>query len=89
MSTAVEFNADKTSSGIAIPRTAITANKKGNFVYVIHKSDKAVLTPIATAKSYGDYIMVTDGLHKGDTIMTNGMLNAADGKQIQHLDIHQ
>jgi len=89
MSTSVVFNADKTSIGIAIPRTAITANKKGNFVYVIHRSDKAVLTPITIGKSYGDYIVVSDGLHKGDTIMINGMLNAADGKQIQHLDIHQ
>ncbi|WP_343692439.1 efflux RND transporter periplasmic adaptor subunit [Chitinophaga sp.] len=89
MSISVVFNADRTIKGTAIPRTAMITNKKGNFVYVIHKSDKAVLTAITIGKSYGDYVMVTDGIQRGDTIMINGMLNAADGKQIQHVDIHQ
>lgn len=61
---------------ILVPIPAIQIGQKGKFAYVYKKDDSTVeYRAVETGQTYGDLIMVTEGLKSGEQVVTNGQIN--------------
>ncbi|MDX1348911.1 MAG: efflux RND transporter periplasmic adaptor subunit [Putridiphycobacter sp.] len=58
----------------SIPAKAIIGSQIKPEIYRV-KNGKAALTPISIASRYGNFVEVSNGVQKGDTIVTSGFIN--------------
>ena len=74
---------------LAVPQAAISFNPFGDFVYVLTPKSGSPGVLVATARvvslgeARGDRIVVTRGLHAGDTIVTAGQFKLRDGAAVR------
>ena len=66
-------------NAILVPSKAINTGKKGHFVYVIDKENKASHRVVKTHKTFGEYTHVKGKLKKGDEVITRGQINVRPG----------
>jgi len=66
---------------LLIPREALNQSTRNASVYVV-QDGKAVLRQIMVGTVYGNKVQVTDGLHRGDQVITSGQINLNDGTLI-------
>jgi len=67
---------------LTLPRTAISFNTYGNFVFVINKNDKGMSTVKRTAVETGETRegrVVVKGLHAGERVVRAGLVKLRDG----------
>lgn len=67
---------------LTIPYTAIAFNTYGNFVYVIHKSDKGQVVKrqqVVTGEVRDGRVSVSQGLKQGDVVVRAGLVKLRDG----------
>jgi len=67
--------------GIIIPSSAIQGTDNQPQVYVV-KNGKALLQNITISKKTQNKAVVSNGLHEGDVIVTNGFINLFDGANV-------
>lgn len=67
---------------ILIPQAAVMEMQDKRFVYKLDAGNVAKRQAILTAGSTGDYFIVTDGLQRGDHILTTGVETIAEGTAI-------
>lgn len=56
-----------------VPQTAVLENPQGKFVYTLNEKNLPQITPIKTSGQYKDNWIVTEGVKKGDKILTDGL----------------
>lgn len=78
----VHIGSDQNVSALVIPRNAFVGSVSSNQVFVA-KEGKAVLTEVASGRSFGDYIEVLSGINKGDQVIISGQINLTDGAVIE------
>ena len=57
---------------VAVPISAVLNSKKGNFVYVLDKQNRAIRREITTGPVVGNYQFITKGLKAGETVISGG-----------------
>jgi membrane fusion protein (multidrug efflux system) len=72
---------------LTIPRTAVSFNSYGDFVYRLEESEDGTLkvkrTQIKTGKSRGGRVAVSEGLEAGERIVRTGLVKLRDGAAVQ------
>ena len=65
------------------PVTAVQENQAGKYVYKLDENEIPQLTYVKTSGQSGDNWIVTDGLKKGDKIITEGIQKVTPGKPVK------
>ncbi len=82
----IETYTDEPQVVLTVPRTAISFNTYGNFVYVINTDDKGVLkvkrTPATTGESREGRVVIT-GLEAGTQVVRAGLVKLRDGMAVK------
>jgi membrane fusion protein (multidrug efflux system) len=83
----VQTLAPETLSVLTIPRTAVSYNTYGDFVYLVVKNDKGQSIvkrqQITTGESRKGRVVVTKGLEAGQEVVRAGLVKLRDGMPIQ------
>lgn len=64
------------------PLTAVLENQAGKYVYKLDENDIPQLVYVKTGEQNGDNWIITEGLKKGDRIVTEGLQKVIPGKPI-------
>jgi membrane fusion protein (multidrug efflux system) len=62
------------SNVVSIPRKALMAGPQGAFVWLVGADSKAQMRPVQVGRSFGNNVIVTDGLQAGDRYIVEGVL---------------
>lgn len=77
------FNFPKQAPSILIPRTSFVGSVSSNQVFVLDKTNNTSKTrKVVTGRILGDNVEVLDGLTEGETVITSGQINLADGTAV-------
>jgi membrane fusion protein (multidrug efflux system) len=77
------FNFPKQAPSILIPRTSFVGSVSSNQVFVLDKStNTAKVRKVVTSRILGDDVEIVDGLKEGETVITSGQINLADGTAV-------
>ena len=70
-----------------MPRTAISYNTYGDFVFVVEKNDKGDLTvsrrTITAGETRDTRAAILSGLEAGETVVAKGLLRLRDGQKVE------
>jgi membrane fusion protein, multidrug efflux system len=66
---------------VTVPSTAIQVSQTGSYVFVV-KDDVATVQPVQVARILGGESVVASGLEGGETVVTNGQLQLANGLKV-------
>jgi multidrug efflux system membrane fusion protein len=66
---------------VTVPSTAIQVSQTGSYVFVV-KDDVATVQPVQVARNLGGESVVASGLEGGETVVTNGQLQLANGLKV-------
>ncbi|HUW07973.1 MAG TPA: efflux RND transporter periplasmic adaptor subunit [Williamwhitmania sp.] len=77
----VEFKNDTSKIHIAIPASSIVGTNLQPQVYKV-KNWKTTLQNVTISSRYQNNVVISSGLSKGDTIVTNGFINLFDGANV-------
>jgi RND family efflux transporter MFP subunit len=77
----VLLKSETSEKGIIIPSSAIQGTDNQPQVYVVNNG-KAILQNITISKKIQNKAVVSNGLNKGDVIVTNGFINLFDGANV-------
>lgn len=77
------FNFPKQAPSILIPRTSFVGSVSSNQVFILDKSNNTSKTrSVVTGRILGDNVEILDGLKEGETVITSGQINLADGTAV-------
>jgi len=77
------FEFPKQAPGILIPRTSFVGSVSSNQVFVLDKaSNTSKIRKVVTGRILGESVEVLDGLKEGETVITSGQINLADGTPV-------
>lgn len=65
-----------------VHQTAVQENQAGKYVYKLDDKDLPQLTYIKTSGQSGDYWVVSEGLQKGDRVVTDGLQKVTPGQPV-------
>jgi RND family efflux transporter MFP subunit len=68
-------------NAVLIPANSIQSVGDGQFVFV-EENSTAVIKPVKTGLSQGDYVQITEGLVSGDRLIVFGGTNLSDGDKV-------
>lgn len=78
----VHFEDQATQRGILIPRNALVGSVKGASVFVVDQG-LAHKRPVVIGAVLGKQVEVLSGLSAGDSLVTTGLINVTEGRQIK------
>lgn len=74
------FNFPKQAPSILVPRTSFVGSVSSNQVFVLDKSNNtSKIRKVVTGRILGDNVEILEGLTEGETVITSGQINLADG----------
>jgi RND family efflux transporter MFP subunit len=76
------FSLPHTAPVILIPRSAFVGSVSGNQVFVVENGTTARSRNVISGRVLGDKVEILQGLNEGETIITSGQINLADGSRI-------
>jgi len=77
------FKFPKQAPSILIPRTSFVGSVSSNQVFVLDKaSNTSKIRKVVTGRILGDSVEILDGLSEGETVITSGQINLADGTAV-------
>ncbi len=77
------FNFPKQAPSILIPRTSFIGSVSSNQVFVLNKADStSVSRDVISGRIFGETVEILDGLKEGETVITSGQINLADGTPV-------
>src|SRR5690606_22576708 len=72
----------KSKPVLVVPREAFVGGLNSSEVFVVKADGTAKLTKISIGRNFGELIEVLGGLEDGQTVVTSGQVNLADGKKV-------
>jgi membrane fusion protein (multidrug efflux system) len=77
------FNFPKQAPSILIPRASFVGSVSSNQVFVFDKAtNTAKVRKVVTNRILGDDVEIVGGLKEGETVITSGQINLADGTAV-------
>ncbi|NTS40398.1 efflux RND transporter periplasmic adaptor subunit [Flavisolibacter sp. BT320] len=76
------FSFGNTAPVIMIPRSAFVGSVSANQVFVVEGGNTARLRNVIAGRVLGDKVEILQGLNEGESIITSGQINLADGSKI-------
>ncbi|RDC57304.1 efflux RND transporter periplasmic adaptor subunit [Pedobacter chinensis] len=77
------FKFPKQAPSILIPRTSFVGSVSSNQVFVLDKANNtSKIRKVVTGRILGDSVEILDGLNEGETVITSGQINLADGTAV-------
>lgn len=70
------------SHAVAVPRKAVMASAQGQFIWIVNGEQKVEFRPVQLGRSFGNNIVVTEGLAPGDRFIVEGVLKVQPGIQV-------
>jgi multidrug efflux system membrane fusion protein len=68
---------------ITVPNAAVQNGQDGQFVYVVKEDRTVEARPVTTSSRVGEDMVVSSGLHAGETVVTEGQLRLQPGSRVQ------
>ena len=81
-SASLVFETAKRDRHIIIPSSALSERNSKKYVFTAEKG-KALLREVKTGKRYGSRIIITEGLEKGEILITSGLNSLDDGSRVK------
>ncbi len=72
----------RSEEAVVVPNKAVQVSQAGNFVFVIDSNNVAKVQHVATERQVGNEIVITSGLDGGETVVTDGQLQLANGTKV-------
>jgi len=69
---------------LVVPASAVQNGQQGQFVYVVGENRTVTLRPVTVARTRGDDAVVTEGLHAGEEVVTDGQLRLTPGARVSN-----
>lgn len=76
------FSFGNTAPVITIPRSAFVGSVSTNQVFVVEGGNTARIRNVIAGRVLGDKVEILQGLNEGESIITSGQINLADGSKI-------
>jgi len=77
------FKFPKQAPAIIIPRTSFVGSVSSNQVFIYDKSNNtAKLRKVVSGRILGDSVEILEGLNEGETVITSGQINLAEGTAV-------
>lgn len=76
------FSFEKSAPVIVVPRSAFVGSVASNQVFVVEGGQTARLRKVVAGRIMGEQVEVLQGLEEGETVITSGQINLADGSKI-------
>lgn len=77
------FRAPKQDPSILIPRTSFVGSVSSNQVFVLDKSNNtSKLRKVVAGRILGENVEILDGLKEGESVITSGQINLAEGTTV-------
>jgi len=77
------FKFPKQAPSILIPRTSFVGSVSSNQVFVLDKANNTAKTRnVVAGRILGDNVEILDGLKEGETVITSGQINLAEGTAV-------
>jgi membrane fusion protein (multidrug efflux system) len=77
------FRAPKLAPSILVPRTSFVGSVSSNQVFVLDKSNNTSrLRKVVAGRILGDNVEILDGLKEGESVITSGQINLAEGTPV-------
>lgn len=80
-SVSTQFNLRDMKNALLIPSIAMVAEMGQDVVYV-YRSGVAVQTPVTKGMRTSSSVQIVEGLHKGDTLITSGVMQLRNGMDV-------
>jgi membrane fusion protein, multidrug efflux system len=68
---------------ITVPQRAVLEGPQGKFVYVVNEKNQAEARPVEAGEWSGDAWIITQGLHAGDRVITDGVMKLGPGAPVR------
>lgn len=78
----VKLTLQTLSNAVTIPSAAVNQGPKGAYAYVVGADSKVVMRPITVVVTEGDIAVISAGLAKGETVVTDGQMQIKPGSQV-------
>ena len=65
-----------------LPQTLLLVDQQGRYVFGVDKDNKVIIKRIETSGNYGNDVLVTKGIKKGDVIITQGYQSLKAGMTV-------
>ncbi|WP_116810237.1 efflux RND transporter periplasmic adaptor subunit [Steroidobacter cummioxidans] len=72
----------KLSNVVSVPRKAVMSSAQGQFIWLVNGEQKVEFRPVQVGRSFGNNIIVTEGLAPGDRYIVEGVLKVQPGIQV-------
>jgi membrane fusion protein (multidrug efflux system) len=77
------FNFPKQAPGILVPRTSFVGSVSSNQVFVLDQATgTSKLRKVVAGRILGDFVEILEGLNEGETVITSGQINLAEGTPV-------
>jgi len=77
------FNFPKQAPSILVPRTSFAGSVSSNQVFVLDKANNtAKVRNVTSGRILGDNVEILNGLNEGETVITSGQINLAEGTPV-------
>ena len=77
------FNFPQQAPSILVPRTSFVGSVSSNQVFVLDKTNNtAKVRNVVTGRILGENVEILDGLKEGETVITSGQINLAEGTPV-------
>ncbi|WP_017259691.1 efflux RND transporter periplasmic adaptor subunit [Pedobacter arcticus] len=77
------FNFPKQAPSILIPRTSFIGSVSSNQVFVLNTADSTAVTRnVVSGRIFGETVEILEGLKEGETVITSGQINLAEGTKV-------
>jgi multidrug efflux system membrane fusion protein len=71
-----------TRNAILVPRRAVSDGPEGQYVWVVQSDQTVSMRPVKIERRWGDSEVVSEGLKRGETVVTDGQLTLQPGAKI-------
>jgi multidrug efflux system membrane fusion protein len=78
----VVLNLSIQKNAIVVPTKAVQSGQQGDYVYVVNQQDVAEARPVKLAGSYQNLSIVSQGLQRGERVITDGQLRVAPDAKV-------
>lgn len=71
------------AGALVVPAAAVQTSQLGAMVYIVGADQKVQLRPVKVLRSFGDDILLSEGVSPGDTVVTDGQLRLVPGAKVE------
>jgi len=74
------------NNAVVVPNQAVQTGQDGTYVYVVGEDRGVTVVPVKTGPRIDQDMVIEDGLHGGETVVTEGQLRLQPGTKVQIRD---